>query len=84
LRRADLKDARARATRALEHLADFAGVEPGKARALLTGPVMAALWQAMTHLTSPSDSGSSTSSPANTDGTAGPSFTGPAGGTPGT
>lgn len=85
LRKSDLKDdARPRAARAMEHLAEAAGVEPGKARALLTGPVIQALWQAMTHLTSPSASESSTSSPASTAGTGAPSSTAPAGATPGT
>lgn len=83
LRRLDLKEARTRANAALEHLAAAAGVTPGKARALLTGPVMQALWQAMTHLTSPSASASSTSSPASTAGAVAQSSTAPPGGTPG-
>jgi hypothetical protein len=84
LRRLDLKVARVRATRAMEHLADAAGVAPGKAKALLTGPVMQALWQAMTHLTSEAASASSISSPANTAGTDGRSSTEPRTGTPST
>jgi hypothetical protein len=85
LRKADLKeDARPRATRAMEHLADAAGVAPGKAKALLTGPVMQALWQAMTHLTSETASASSISSAASTAGTDGRSSTGPPTGTPST
>lgn len=76
----DLKIARQRATRALTHLAENAGVEPGKALGLITGPVWQALQEALRHLMdqrSPTSSGSSTSSPSPTAGIDGPSSTTP-------
>lgn len=84
LRQLDLKEARTRASAALAHFADAAGVEPGKAWGLVARSVWQALSQAMSHLTQEPASPSSSliDSPPSTDGPGEPSSTTPRTATP--
>lgn len=84
LKRLELAEGRARASRALEHFAAAAGQEPGKAVGLLARTVLQALQQAIGHLTQsfPSESESLVFSPVSLDGLDETSFTGSPGATP--